>query len=108
MWEGSACPECSRTSHRVHSWYQRRLSDLPWEGITVRIEQRVRRFFSDNDKCGQQIFAERMGETAPWYARRTRRQSAALEQITSMLGGAAGSRLAEQPGILASGSTLLR
>ncbi len=40
--------------------------------------------------------------------RRTRRQSAALELITLALGGAAGSRLAVQLGILASDSTLLR
>ena len=77
--EESVCPACRRTSRRVHSWYQRRLSDLPWEGIPVRIELRVRRFFCDNDECGQKIFTERLAETAPWYARRTRRQSAALE-----------------------------
>jgi hypothetical protein len=68
----------------------------------------VRRFFCDNDECGQRIFTERLAETAPRYARRTQRQSAALKQIASVLGGAAGSRLAEQLGILASDSTLLR
>jgi len=106
--EGSVCPECGRSSRRVHSWYQRRLSDLPWEGIPVRIELRVRRWFCDNDECEQRIFTERLAETAPWYARRTQRQSAALEQITMALGGAAGSRFAVQLGILASDSTLLR
>jgi len=65
--EGSVCPECGRSSRRVHSWYQRRLSDLPWEGIPVRIELRVRRLFCDNDECGQRIFTERLAETAPWY-----------------------------------------
>lgn len=104
----SACPACRRSSRRVHSWYQRRLSDLPWEGIPVRIELHVRRFFCDNDGCGQRIFTERLAETAPWYARRTRRQNAALEQIAAVLGGAAGSRLAAQLGVLASDSTLLR
>ena len=42
------------------------------------------------------------------YARRTCRLSEALERITLVLGGSAGSRLAEQLGILASDSTLLR
>lgn len=42
------------------------------------------------------------------YARRTCRLSQALERITLVLGGSAGSRLAEQLGILASGATLLR
>ncbi len=105
---GSACPMCRGTSRRVHSWYRRRLSDLPWEGIAVRIELRVRRFFCDAEGCGQRIFTERLPETAPRYARRTSRLSVALEQITLALGGAAGSRLAAQLGILTNGSTLLR
>ena len=32
------CPHCQRASCRVHSHYLRRLSDLPWEGIPVRIQ----------------------------------------------------------------------
>lgn len=42
------------------------------------------------------------------YARSTCRLSEALERIALVLGGSAGSRLAEQLGILASDSTLLR
>jgi transposase len=104
----SRCPGCQLTWRRTHSWYRRQLGDLPWEGIPVRIELHVRRFFCDNDGCGQRVFTERLARTAPRYARRTARLSAALEQITQALGGSAGSRLAQQLGILASGSTLLR
>jgi len=43
--EGSVCPECRQASRRIHSRYCRRLNDLPWEGIPVRIELRVRRSF---------------------------------------------------------------
>jgi transposase len=32
------CPQCHRSSTRVHSRYQRKLRDLPWEGIPVRIQ----------------------------------------------------------------------
>jgi transposase len=53
-------------------------------------------------------FTERLAKTAPRYARRTSRLSLAIEQITLALGGSAGSRLAEQLGIVASDSTLLR
>jgi transposase len=88
--------------------YRRRLRDLPWEGIPVRIELRVRRFFCDSDNCPQRIFTEQLSKTAPRYARRTSRLSVALERITLALGGSAGSRLAEQLGIPASDSTLLR
>jgi len=103
-----SCPLCERRSDRIHSWYRRRLRDLPWEGIPVRIELRVRRFFCDSDSCPQRIFTERLPKTAPRYARRTSRLSFALEQITLALGGSGGARLAEQLGIMASDSTLLR
>jgi transposase len=104
----SRCPSCGQPARRLHSRYCRRLSDLPWEGIPVSIELRVRRFFCSNEDCGQHIFTERLPKTVERYARRTCRLSASLEQITLALGGAAGSRLAQQLGILANGSTLLR
>ena len=44
--EGSVCPECWQASRRIHSRYCRGLNDLPWEGIPVRIELRVRRSFA--------------------------------------------------------------
>ncbi|MGC1548348.1 MAG: ISL3 family transposase [Rhodanobacter sp.] len=106
--KGSRCPVCHQETQRIHSRYRRRLSDLPWEGIPVRIELRVRRFFCDSEDCGQQIFTERLPKTVLRYSRRTCRLSVSLQQITSALGGSAGSRLAKQLGILASGSTLLR
>jgi transposase len=104
----SCCPVCQRRSDRIHSWYRRRLRDLPLEGISVRVELGVRRFFCDSDGCPQRVFTERLPKTAPRFARRTSRLSLAYEQITLALGGSAGSRLAEQLGILASDSTLLR
>jgi transposase len=104
----SCCPACGQTSRRVHSRYFRHLSDLPWEGIPVRILLRVRRFFCRVEACGQHIFTERLPKTVQRYGRRTCRLSAALDQITLALGGSAGCRLARQLGILASGSTLLR
>jgi len=53
---GSVCPECEQALRRIHSRYRRRLNDLPWEGIPVRIEHRVRRFFCETENCGRHIF----------------------------------------------------
>ena len=106
--EWRVCPGCRQASRRIHSRYRRRLNDLPWEGIPVRIELRVRRFFCETEDCGHHIFTERLPKTVQRYARRTCRLSEALERIALVLGGSAGSRLAEQLGILASDSTLLR
>src|SRR5947209_7117253 len=69
--EASHCPECCQQSPRIHSRYRRTLSDLPWEGIPVRIELRVRRFFCERVHCGQQIFTERLPKTVQRYSRRT-------------------------------------
>jgi transposase len=102
------CPRCQSGSGRVHSRYLRTLADLPWEGIPVRIELRVRRFFCDAVDCEQRIFTERLPGTVAKYGRRTCRLGETLDRIVMALGGAAGSRLAEQLGIFASGSTLLR
>jgi len=78
------------------------------KGVPIIIELCARRFFCSEKGCGQGIFTERLPNTVKRYGRRTCRLSTALEQITMALGGSAGSRLAEQLGILASGSTLLR
>ncbi len=80
--ERSRCPVCGRESGRVHSRYSRHLSDLPWEGMPVRIELHVRRLFCGTEACGQRIFTERLPNTVQRYGRRTCRLSAALKQIT--------------------------
>ena len=94
-----ACPLCGRASKRIHSHYQRTLADLPWHGLRVRLELRVRRFFCDMPGCHRRIFTERLPHTTMSYARRTTRASNALDAIASALGGRAGARLAQTLGI---------
>jgi hypothetical protein len=106
--EESRCPACARASGRVHSRYKRRMADLPWEGIPVRIELRVRRFFCATDNCSQRIFTERLPNTVGRHGRRICRLTGVLDRIALALGGSAGARLAQQLGIEADGSTLLR
>ena len=104
----SRCPACGRVSGRIHSRYKRQIADLPWEGIPVRIELRVRRFFCASGYCSQRIFTERLPNTVGRHSRRTCRLSQVLDRIALTLGGSAGARLAQQLGIEANGSTLLR
>jgi transposase len=104
----AACPACGSYSSRIHSHYLRKLSDLPWNGIPVLVQMRSRKFFCEAPSCGQHIFTERVPNTADVYARRTHRLSRVIDRLTMALGGEAGSRLAEQIGILASGDSLLR
>ena len=70
----SLCPGCGASSGRIHSRYQRRLTDLPLAGRQVRLVVVARRFRCDTVLCGRRIFTERFedGALAPW-ARRTAR-----------------------------------
>ncbi len=104
----AACPQCGQPSGRVHSHYQRRLQDLPWQGITLQIEWRNRRFFCENPCCSQRIFTERLPEVAAPYARMTTRFVAALRALAIACGGEVGARLAQRLGMRSSPDTLLR
>jgi transposase len=102
------CPLCSQLACRIHSHYERRMADLPWQGIPVRLLCRIRRFFCDNSTCPRRIFAERMPDITQAYAHKTCRLTTALQQIGLVCGGEAGARLACRLGMLASPDTLLR
>ncbi len=39
----ACCPDCGVIARRRHSWYRRRLGDLPWQGLAVRISLLTRR-----------------------------------------------------------------
>lgn len=79
---------------RVHSRYCRRVADLPWHGVAVKLELHTRRFRCLNGLCTKRIFCERLPRVVTHYARKTVRLNAALELIGFALGGAAGARLA--------------
>ena len=49
------CPRCQRRSSRVHSRYVRRVADLPWQGVSVKLELHTRRFRCPDSLCGQRI-----------------------------------------------------
>lgn len=56
----AACPRCDHSSRRIHSRYVRHLADLPWAGVAVRIDLKVKKFFCDHGACAQKIFTERL------------------------------------------------
>src|SRR3954453_17740134 len=93
----AACPLCGGTSSRVHSFYSRRLADLPWQGRVVELQVRVRRFRCTSLQCRRCIFAERLDIARP-KARRTVRLRDIQQQIGLALGGEAGSRLVGRAG----------
>src|SRR5829696_4165426 len=101
------CPLCGSGSSRVHSRYLRTVSDLPWHGVCVKLDVRVRRFFCDEASCQRRIFCERWPQVAA-RARKTDRLEEALLAIALELGGRAGARLAAELGIVAARDTILK
>jgi transposase len=106
--QNGICPECGTKNSRRHSSYVRKLLDLPWAGIPVRVQLAVKKIHCDNPQCHRKIFAERLGEELKPYARRTGRLNQHLNAIGFALGGNAGSKLSSFIGMPVSSSTLLR
>jgi transposase len=102
------CPWCHRSSTRVHSYYTRKVVDLPWHGVAVRLELRARRFRCKNSLCTKRIFCERLPRVVAHYARQTVRLNEALALIGFLLGGEAGSRATAKLAMASSPDTLLR
>ena len=102
------CPACASLSSRVHSRYERTLSDLPWSGHTVRLVVQAHRFFCQQPTCPRKTFAECIPALAERYARRTIRLKEVLERLALALGGEQGSRLTANLKIRCSPDTLLR
>src|SRR5262245_25947047 len=102
------CPQCHSPSAYLHSRYVRRLADLPWLGVAVRVEVHVRRLYCRHVECPQRIFCERIPTFVAPYARRTLRLNEALRLIGLAMGGEAGSRLAIALGMSVSPDTILQ
>src|SRR5690349_21626131 len=93
----AACPLCDQPSTRPHSTYRRRLADLPWQGRTIELHLRIRRFRCANTTCPRRLFAERLPEVTVPKARRTIRLRDLQQQIGLALGGEQGSWMAGSP-----------
>jgi transposase len=102
------CPNCGHLSSHIHSRYTRNVADLPWQGVSAKLELHSRRWRCNNSLCTKRIFCERLPSVVARYARKTVRLNAALELIGFAVGGEAGARLARELGLGASPDSLLR
>lgn len=104
----SRCPTCRRKSARLHSRYERRIADLPWQGRFVTLLMQARRLRCSNRNCRQQIFVERANEVATSHSRRSVRLCEIQRTVGLALGGEAGARLADRIGMPTSADTMIR
>ncbi|MGB7926402.1 MAG: ISL3 family transposase [Pyrinomonadaceae bacterium] len=102
------CPRCLQPSTRIHSRYTRQVADLPWHGVSVRLQLHTRRFRCLTETCSQSIFCERLPQVVSHYARKTVRLNDALRLIAFLIGGEAGARAAAHLGMKSSPDALLR
>ena len=103
------CPLCGSPSAKIHSTYQRSLTDLPSHGRAVRIKLSTRRFRCVLATCGRRIFTERLTATAGRpFARRTTRLESIVHHLGLALGGRPGQSFARRLLLPVSKDTLLR
>ena len=102
------CPLCGQVSKRIHSHYNRRLTDLPVAGQPFVWQLKVYKFFCDNQACDRRIFTERFTQHIQPYARWLSNCQGQLKQLGLVAGGRYGSLIGRLFGLLVSGSTLLR
>jgi transposase len=108
MRRASRCPRCHVRTRRIHSRYERRLTDVPWGSYQGRWRLRVRKCFCAKAACRQRVFTERLPDVVRPYARSPLRLVERLCVIGLALGGAAGARLTKWLRLPARRDTLLR
>jgi len=104
----SICPQCSKPSRSIHSYYRRKPLELPCAGQTVRLELSVKKFFCREKTCPQKIFAERLPEFVEPSSRLTSRLRTIVQAIAGAFNAKGGARLGAQLGIRLSRMTYLR
>ena len=75
------CPYCGAESERVHSYYERRFSDLPIQGKKVEIVINNRKMFCGNPECSHKRFAETF-ECLPFKGKRSRRLTEEIVRVS--------------------------
>lgn len=102
------CLLCQSISKSLHSSYIRRIADLPWHGVAVRLELHSRKFRCRNEVCRRKVFCQRLPKVVGCYGRKTIRLTSVLTLLAFALGGEAGARTASKLNLPVSGDTLLK
>lgn len=93
------CPQCNQPSSSLKTRYLRRLSDLPWHNVSIRLELHTRKFRCRNERCPQKVFCERLEIVVEPFARRTVRLAQVIELLAFALGARGAARTAIKLGL---------
>ncbi len=103
----ATCPDCGYKSKRVHSYYYREPSDLPFCGWLSQIRLLVKRFRCLNVTCPRATFVETLADWLAKYAHRTHRLQRVQGKVAVYLGAEAGACLLTELGMPISPDSLL-
>jgi transposase len=102
------CANCCTPSVKVHSYYTRKLDDLPMFGKISRIFLRSRKFYCRCEECPLKIFTERFESHFKPYKRRTERLEIKIRQLGLFAGGKPAERICGMVSMPVSDTTILR
>jgi transposase len=102
------CPGCNMDSNKVHSYYYRKIKDLPAFNNKICLHVKARKWYCFNTDCSRKIFTERFEHNFIRYKRTSDRLREKLLKIALLTGGNQGKRLCHTLNINISSSTLIR
>ncbi|WP_409455288.1 ISL3 family transposase [Methylosinus sp. H3A] len=102
------CPGCGSISTSYHGSKVRVLQDLPVQGSPVSLTLRQAQWRCRNPCCARKAFVTPLPESAPRFARRTRRVTDLTLLLVHAAGGRPAERLMRRLGLSQSDDTLLR
>ena len=104
----AACPHCATAGSRVHSRYQRTITDVAFGGRSLVLTLLVRKWMCPEVSCCRKIFAERFPGLVQRYARKTDRLSKILQSVGVMTNGADAAQIASSFGVPTTAKTIIR
>ena len=104
----AVCPCCRTRSQKQHSVYVRKPQALPCSDTPIQLILSVCRYFCHNPSCPRKTFAERIPDTAQFYARRTIQLEALLRWIAFEMSAETTSRVCQRLQVQVSPDSVLR
>ncbi len=104
----AVCPYCQTRSQKRHSVYVRKPQALPCSDTPIQLVLSVHRYLCHNPSCTRKTFAERIPDTAHFYARRTIHLECLLRWIAFEMSAETASRICERLQVQVSPDSVLR
>ena len=104
----AVCPYCQTCSQKQHSVYIRKPQALPCSDTPIQLILSVCRYFCHNPSCTHKTFAERIPDTAHFYARRTIQLEVLLKWIAFEMSAETTSRVCQRLQVQMSPDSVLR